>query len=398
MDKVILMIVTSIPILYQIVGLEHSEYKYIQYIPILFLNLALIYYFGKNKIKIKKEFKIIFFILFIAIFLVPLVMSKITQTMFVENFKYTVFYINFVIVIILLANYMVVDNYKKVIGSCLLGNTIILGINIIKDIDKISLENCVYNIVYLFKFLDKKEILSFGFNHQNFAAMFIIIEIFLLYKLKQSFDKMNLFLKFVINLSMCLWLIPLLATSSRGAIMGVLLFGISNLTFLCLLKGKIHTKIIISTLIILAFYVFLGSVNFNKITFAESMKIRTSDSSKLFYYLMENDKIITGLGPVDNTEVYAPNTGIAKTVDNGYLAFEAQYGIIGLGLVLSAMGYTFYINIKRKNNENCALIVTILIYSCIENVLFIPRVLMCLLVWVFIVNNNACGIRRKLLY
>ena len=72
----------------------------------LILNLALIFQFYKNKIKLKKETIIIFLMLFMAGFVVPFVMSNVTQTMFMENLKYSGFYINFIVMIILLANYI----------------------------------------------------------------------------------------------------------------------------------------------------------------------------------------------------------------------------------------------------------------------------------------------------
>ena len=152
---------------------------------------------------------------------------------------------------------------------------------------------------------------------------------------------------------------------------------------------KNYVKVIISTIIIALSCALLAHINFAQIIFSESMKIRLSDVINLVYYLAENNKMITGLGPVNNTLAYAQTTGIENTVDNGYLAFCAQYGIIGLGLILASLGYLFYSNFQKKNDENCALILTLLIYSCVENVLFIPRVLMCLLVWIFIVNSDS---------
>ena len=389
MEKIILLLITSIPIMYQIVGLKNTVYTDIQYIPMLILNLALIFHFYKNKVKLKKETVIIFLMLFMAGFVVPFVMSNVTQTMFMENLKYSGFYINFIVMIILLANYIVKDNYKKIIGSFLVGNTVILGINIIKNINNINLNKCIDNVIHLFKLLDKKEVLEFGFNHPNIASLFIIMEIFLLYKFKQSFDNRNIYTNLSINVCMIILIIPLLATGSRGAIIGGIAFCILNAFFWCFLKVKNYVKVIISTIIIALSCVLLAHMNFVQIIFSESMKIRLSDVSNLVYYLVENNKVITGLGPVNNTLSYAKTTGIENTVDNGYLAFCAQYGIIGLGLILASLGYLFYSNFQIKNNENCALILTLLIYSCVENVLFIPRVLMCLLVWIFIVNSDG---------
>lgn len=386
MEKIILILITSIPIIYQISELQGLELTNIQHAPILFLNVVLIFYFLKNKAKLKKKALIILAILLTAIFVIPVVMYKITETTFSENLKYTAFYLNFIVSIALTGTYMS-SNYKKVLGSFLIGNTVVLFTSIIKNKDEIYLQKCIDNIIYLFKLLDKKHTIYLGFNYPNIVSLFIIIEIFLLYKFKQTFVNRNIYINIFFDLCICLLVIPLLATGSRTAIIGIITFCAFNAFFSFYIKLKSNMKVIISAGMSVACILF-GYINFDKIIFAESMRIRLEDVKRLINYLIQNNKIITGVGPVENTLSYAETTGLKNTLDNGYIAFGAQYGIIGLVLILSVVGYALYISFREKNNQSCALILTFLIYACVENVLFIPRVLMSLLVWVFIVNSS----------
>lgn len=395
MEKIILVLVAIIPLMYQIVSLKGIEYRDIQYIPMLLLNLVLLSYFYKNKIKLKKQILIILWMLIMAVLIIPFVMSKVSETTFFENIKYIGYYINFIFTIILLSSFLKSDNYKKIIGSFLCGNTVILGINIIKNIKEISISNCIHNVSHLFKLVDNKQIIYFGFNHPNIAALFIITEMFLLYKLGHSYSNRNKYISIIMYLCIVILIMPLISTGSRTAIIGGIAFCIFNISFWCLFKAKTFIKFIVLTVAIGLLSAKLGSINFTKMFFAESMKMRLSEANELINYLIINNKILTGIGPVSNTLTYANTTGIENTLDNGYLAFGCQYGLIGLCLVLVALVYIFYINFNKRNNTNCSLILVFLVYSCEENILFIPRVLICLLVWIFIVYSDNYKINEN---
>ncbi len=384
MEKLILVLITSIPILYQIVGLKDSEYNEIQYISILLLNLILIFHFYKNKIRLKRESLIVFWLLSMAVLIVPFVMSRVSETIFMENITYTLFYADFIVMILLITNYMIGKKYEKTIRSLLIGNTVVLLINIIKNINDISIEKCKDNIIHILKFVDQKEILYLGFNHPNLVSMFIIIEMFLLYKYGEVIT--NTKIKICLNLSIFLWIIPLIVTGSRTAIVCAVIFFVVKIFSWCFFKVKTNWKILIVTVSIVLLCIIGGKINFTKINLTESMSGRMIDVTSLFSYLNDNGKLITGIGPTNSTLSYVHTWGIEGTPDNGYLAIIAQYGIIGFILIMCTIGYIFYINFNKKNSTNCALILMFLIYSCVENVFFIPRVWMCVLIWIFIVN------------
>lgn len=400
MEKIILILIAMIPITYQIVGLKDGNYNYIQYIPMLFLNIALMVYFYKRKVKLIKESLIVFLMLCMAVLIVPFVMSIISKTLFMENILYTMFYANFIVMILLLTNYMAGGKFKSTIGSLLVGNTIVLLINILKNRNDISIDKCIANISNILKFVDQKEILYLGFNHPNLVSMFIIIEMLLLYEYKKTV--INIKIRICFDLIIILWIIPLLATGSRTAIVCSVIFFIVKVFFWFFLKIKTCWKIAIITIVIMLLCIILGNINFTKINLTESMSGRMTDVTSLFSYLNENKKLITGIGPTNSTLNYVHTWGIEGTPDNGYLAIIAQYGIIGFVLIMSALVYIFYINFNKKNSTNCGLIITFLIYSCVENVLFISRVWMCVLIWLFIVNfqqeENINGNDKKTIH
>lgn len=60
MEKIIKALIIITPILYQLSGIKGFGEKYIQYIPIIFLNLILGIYIYKNKIRFDKERLVIF--------------------------------------------------------------------------------------------------------------------------------------------------------------------------------------------------------------------------------------------------------------------------------------------------------------------------------------------------
>lgn len=70
-----------------------------------------------------------------------------------------------------------------------------------------------------------------------------------------------------------------------------------------------------------------------------------------------------------------------KISDNWYITAMLMYGIIGVIIMLFNVFYIVINSIKMKNYFIVNLIITFIIYSTMENVLFVPGALISMLFW-----------------
>lgn len=393
MEKLIYVLITIIPIIYQIQGMKNTNIDLIQYIPMFCINVVLIIYFYRKRISISKHYIKVAIILTITIIGMPIITFNINSTYFINSLLYSLLYLNFIIFIILLSNYMVNGMYFKVIKCFCIGNSVILIINIASNLVNISFENLFINIFGIFN--DIKIVESFGYKHPNLAAIYILIQILLIYL---YFNNRKLTVKisiFILTIIICL-IICLILTGSRTAIICLAIFIIFKSIYMIFNKIDKRLQITIITLVISIAGIILFNFNFDNLNFVESINIRIKSIKDIINYIRYNGNIFIGIGPSSVSQIALYTLGIGAP-DNGFIVILIQYGIVGLVSILGCILYLFKFNKNNLNNINMT--ICLLFYSLTENVLFVPGVLISLIVWILIItdNNKSNGLKNILL-
>lgn len=378
MERMISLLIIIIPLLYQIIGLQGINVEYIQYIPIMIINVLLCIYFCKYRVYIRKISLRLANIIIFGIILLPLITFNFDPLNFKPGFLYSILYINLIIFIILLSSYMRGGKFKATILDLLIGNSLILIMNIILNINKLSISICIQNLIGIFN--DIKFVEFFGYKHSNLAALYILLEILLIY----IYSKVSSgFLNKYKNIIIVFFILVLMRTGSRTAIIVTIIYSIFNILYKLINKLNGKYKLLICIFLgILTFmlYVFLSQKN---IDLAESIDERVLMVGQVMEYMNNNNSFINGIGPTSVTGIKEYIINI-NPPDNGYITLLIQYGIIGLISVVIVLLILIYKNNKISNSDNIALIISLLIYSLTEAVLFVPGVLISVIVWVIV--------------
>lgn len=379
MNKIILTNIALIPIIYQLCGLRDFTINndLIQYVSTITLNIILIIYILKNNLKFDKEVMKKVILLFIAVVGIPFVFWRFTDQFYVRNLMFIGLYINTMLLFILISVYS--KTYKiEVLKAFLTGNTFILGVGILFEINKISISLLVNNCISLFND-GIRERLYFGFNHPNLAAIYILCEVILI---NIIYGK-NKNIKFITN---TIGYILLITTASRTAVFALTIYIIMKIFIKFIfsinkyLRGMVISTVIISFIIFGAYNNGNNSVT-NKI---ESLEVRSDDIKTSINYLIENDIILLGIGPVSHTKICVFDSQL-KAPDNGYISFIIQFGILGFSFVMLTIGSIVIKCIKNRDYNTLSIIGMFLFYSLSEATLFVPGVFITLLIWIIMI-------------
>jgi hypothetical protein len=269
---------------------------------------------------------------------------------------------------------VVAFNRKDLLFSLLISNSVVMVFQILKNLDEINqntimrmFDSNLYNRAY------------FGFSHPNFAAMFIVEEIILLYFcLKLSRHSSYYWL------AILTCFVPLMATGSRTAFISILFFFVSELIFKLSPILKKYTRYVY----LLGFIVgFLLIINLLGAELVSNSSGRFDQVINNINVLSKNNKILFGLGG-GSTSSISSIKGINFS-DNWYITCILQYGVIGLGVML-----ILFLRISSKvfkvsvgNESYISLLFVLAIYSIAENMLFTPGVSYSWLSWVLITSE-----------
>lgn len=367
--KLTTILISIIPLLYQIVlGLDIISYlMYVPYILVIMLFLL----FSK-RFNISKNVLLVSLVLIITYLFLPFLFFTIGNYEFIKSLTYIVLYLIFIISLTLLTQCI---NLQKVLNGMFISNSLgliyFIGVNL-HEINNLT--------IISFFTGDRINRASYGLGHPNTAAMFIFIEILLIYILfiKGSNKKK-------IGVFLCIGLmIPLISTGSRTAILSLFMFFILEI-YLYINSILVNKKIKYLFLLMIFFTVILIFVYkfdiSNLIVNSSGRNIAINNNIK---YLIENKLIFTGIGPIPISELVTKVPMLTIT-DTWYITHMICYGLLGLILIMLVIVYIF-INLIRnssfKNSHTLSLLIVLLFYSCAENVLFVPGTILSVISWI----------------
>ena len=208
-EKLIFISIFLIPFTNQLSNV-YPQFNFLLYVPYLTINLLFILL--KRKLNVNPFMQVVFILLFVTYIITPILGLTIFKYDPLNNLFYISLYVIFIFSILVVVSFINKQNYQSVILALLLGNSVLLIINIIVNISDINL----VNLKWLFG-EDRESRAYFGFAHPNTAGMYIFIEILLLSLWRKYNNKIiflfNIFLFFILVL-----------TGSRTAILALVLF------------------------------------------------------------------------------------------------------------------------------------------------------------------------------
>lgn len=374
----IIFIASLIPIIFQsqLFFKLPSKIIYVPYIMITFLFI----FFKVYKIRISMKCVLITLNLIIAYIFMPIISFNIGFSDFSDNLFYT--FLNlFMIISLSTVSYNISKNdYDKLLRWSLKSNSFILILAIISNINQIN--KITLSGIFLESRISRA---NFNLGHPNFAALFLVIEIILIYLVIFKRDKKVIGLLWII-----LFCIPLLCTGSRTGIFSIIIFFISELILVSITNEKIGIKgkvLIAITLII----VIVGALYNSKILsyLIENSSGRDFSAIENIKLLIENRKILFGYGPVQISNMKYIIKGLHVS-DNWYISHLVRYGIISLCLIMISIIVILQKCMKKIDSNNTyiiSLIIMILFYSGAENVLFVPGVCLSWITWIILYSS-----------
>ncbi|MGO4108862.1 hypothetical protein [Paenibacillus sp. YAF4_2] len=376
-NKLMLILIVLVPFSNQLVNAS-NKLSNLQYLA--FMLMILIFAFiNKEKLKINIQHRVIFSV-FASVYTIPTIIGL---TIFkydpLKNLYYILLYLIYIISLAILVSFINSDNKNVVIQMILIGNSLVLVFNLLVNLNELNADN--------FNWLtggERGSRANFGFSHPNTAGMYLFLEIMLIYYMQ----KMKIGNKYVWSSLIVILTIFLLATGSRTAVLGMLLFFLLKLY--SSIVAKLNVKLLLAILLCLIFpllIIYLLQFNFTK--FLEEASGRGTNLTQNLSVLFDQNAFIFGIAPI-NTSNLRLIEGLTFS-DNWYVTHLIQFGFIGL--ILFVMNILFIISIslkKRKGIENLnifTLLCVLLFYSGAENVMFSPGVLLSWVFWTLILFN-----------
>ena len=357
-------LICILPLGFQISSIINNANIY-RFIYILIILTGLISVFSKNDFFI--SIKGILFLMIISI--VYFIFPSLSFNMHIDTISYYIFIICFIIVTYI-SGYILTKYKRKVLKRMKILSGSLLFYQILININQITFESLIGVFTG-----DRFHRAQFGYSHANFAAMFIVFEILLVY----FNSKENKKYKFAI-LEGAFWMISLLATGSRSAVYSLGVFFISETIFYISRIFKQINKLVYVMIVIILInlaVVYLGedimaNSSGRDVQIKNNMEVMINEGSVLFG---------NGGGRVSKIN---ENEGI-RFSDNWYMTSIINSGICGLILMLSTIIYIFiriFKNIK-KDTIIVSFYIMMFIYSLSENMLFVPGVLLSWFLWTY---------------
>lgn len=372
--QLLILLLGIIPIGYQIVNVYNLNSNWI-YLGFIIINVLFLFKL-KGKIPINKKVLFISGNFIIAYILIPILFNTIGNVNLKNSILYMGLFLLFINALTIITLFLKKEDYKNILISTLIGNSLFLVFMIFLNINQIN-SGTVLSII-----TGNRPIRAdFSFGHPNTAAMFIFIEILLIYLIFiDIFNK-----KIMGNTLIVMFILPLLATGSRTSLYSLLLFFVLELYRKKIYKIKSNYKKFFVFTIVLPVGIFLLS-KFDLTTFLNSSSGRNEFVKYNINYIMASNRLIMGFGPTPVTSMrdFLPELVIT---DTWYITHILSFGIISLGIIMVNIIYLLIIfikNINVKNGHVISLIIVLLFYSGAENVLFIPGTIISWFFWMII--------------
>lgn len=358
----------SIPLIFQII-LKNGVSSYLMYIPYIIICIAFL--FIKRKIKVNKSIVAISIGIVIVYLFLPFLFLTITYNNFKTNIFYSILNIVFLFAIIITSAEIKRNEYEFILRGTLISNTIYLSYLIIKNFYQINLQSIqlVFNG-------NRQGRADFQLGHPNIAAMFIVVNIILIYIVIYKIYNMK---KIAIMLSLS-FVIPLLSTGSRTASYSLLLFYVLELYWNKLKQCDEKIRIICTLIFISGVIYILYSYLLQY--FLENSSGRNVAIINNIEVLIKNKKILYGFGPIQISRLKRIISQLMIS-DNWYMTQLIRYGIIGLGIIVFILVLLVknLFKCKYENRYGISLLIMLLFYSFAENVLFVPGVILPWVCW-----------------
>jgi hypothetical protein len=272
-------------------------------------------------------------------------------------------------------------DFHYMIKSFLYGNSIVLTIMILLNINR------VFNPSYYYWILagTRSDRLDFGFFHPNTVAMYLYIQIILLFFMYLLVKNMKYIFISVI------YLLSLFPTGSRTGVYCTLIT--LTLFILFSLIGKLDKKIKIVMIPLLFPMIIYGLSKINWSSIWTDSSGRDVHFSHNLNYLKESNNFLFGIGPVNITNIQSYNSLIQIT-DNWYLINTIMFGVISTVLFCVFIVWVLIkqINILFNNiypgiiSLGISFLIGMLIYSLFENVLYNPGVILSCVFWPIVLS------------
>lgn len=371
--KLMLIVIGIIPVIYQIVNSLGLNSNFI-YLGLVLINLLFLLKLNSN-VSFNKNVVFVSLNFIIAYIMLPMVFNTIGNINLINSLLYLGLFLLFITSLTIITVFFKKKDFIYILISCLIGNSLFLIYTIISNINQITSRN-------ILSVLDgnRKSRADFAFGHPNTAAMFIFVEIILLYLVFiKFFNKKHLGSALII-----MFILPMLATSSRTALYGLLLFFILEILRKIFFKLEIRKRI-------LSFYIIIPPIlilildKFNLTFFLSSSSGRNNSVEYNLRYIIDSNRLLTGFGPTPVSSI--SRTLPIKISDTWYITHILSFGLISLIIISINMIYLLILFINKSNYKNgyvVSLIIVLLFYSGAENVLFVPGTIFSWVFWMLI--------------
>lgn len=356
---------------------------------IILIGLGYFFVFYKiNKNIIKSNVILIFIVMVIQFFILPLgvfLIQGITSSIGYSFISLICICFYFVI------GYFLKDSKKlEVFIKLFYFMTLIyIFIAVLQNPSSISISNIKDN---LFNINERMSRQFYGFAAPNAFAILsvsnIVSAVYLAIIYKKSIMK-----KLLIIFTIVINIIFIITTGSRGALISLIVFfGVFFYNkFLIKRVNKVVAYIITSILVIYILnkiiYFFSLGLNYSQLSSG-----RLENWLNVIYRLNERKSILIGLGYVNSNTFYSSEATINLLTDNWFIHTLATQGVLGLILGISLIILILVSLYKNKeycdkNNYMKSFMILILVYSSIENMFFNVNYILTMIFWIFIFTH-----------
>ena len=351
----------------------------LMYIPYILICISLIFRFNISSYRMSTKTLSISFILITVYLALPFIFFTIIYNDFKQNLLYSFLYFILIISLKIVSDGINIREYYKLIKITLFNNSIILIFALLTNISEVN-SNSIKGVFTG----SRASRAMYELGHPNFAAMFIVTEIILMYILWYKEKKIKFF---AISFG---FVIFLLSTGSRTACYSLVIFLIVEILMNIYNNKKLNKNLKNIFLMIICIFIVLIFLKNN--TFETLLKDSSGRDESIIYninVLINNGKVLIGYGPVQISTLCI-NIPEIKISDNWYITQLIRYGLIGMLMVMSCIIIIFKKIIKYINGDNSyiiSLMIMLLFYSSAENVLLVPGVILSWICWIIFYCN-----------
>lgn len=390
------------------VGVIAGKLKFVFIAFCLFDVLSL----GLKKIRINLKEILLFSILLIyALLWSTLFVNQIVVSETKKHFIMTIYYL-----MILFCSCFEVENYACIYEYVLSSYYACVSILLVQCIA--HLNELIKNPLYIFQaVLSNMRVRStFGFTHTNYAGNICFVTLTLSWLLLQKYSMNDIF-----RSKKCIrWILTdtiiflmLISTSSRSAIISLIIFVGSTLFFKNVKKFKLSNALkCIIVILTLVFFILLNR-KFGILDYIWKNSNRQSNINTNVQLINELGNIWTGMGftengafqsswSLDKGMVSAFGVSTTTSLDMYYIYVFCTTGILG-SCVMGGVLVWLFISLfrKRKKEYEClCLYISVLFYAIWESVIFTYRFWPMLIIMVIIINKafDNGGLKNDYMY